>query len=193
MSADVGWLIAAAGVGYLLGSVNPATVIARVRDVDLRATGSGNPGATNAARAMGTRTGVVVGLLDVAKGFLPAVFFTVYCGHTVGDVAGFAAVLGHITSPWLRGRGGKGVATTFGVLLGTHPLWLAGVLPVFLLGLLGFRRVGLASVMAALALIFTALLFADGVANTAFGVGLGVLVLIRHWRNIMAFVRRRLA
>ena len=108
MSADVGWLIAAAGVGYLLGSVNPATVIARVRDVDLRATGSGNPGATNAARAMGTRTGVVVGLLDVAKGFLPAVFFTVYCGHTVGDVAGFAAVLGHITSPWLRGRGGKG-------------------------------------------------------------------------------------
>jgi len=193
MSTSAGALIAAAGVGYLLGSANPASIIARVRHVDLRGTGSGNPGATNAARAMGTKTGIAVGVLDVMKGFVPAIIFTVYFGPAAGDVAGFAAVLGHITSPWLRGRGGKGVSTTLGAIMGTHPLWLLTVLPVFLLGFLGFRRIGMASVMAAIALIVTAIIWGDGWVNVAFGVALGLLVLFRHRRNIVAFIKKPLA
>ena len=193
MTTSAGWLIAAAGTGYLLGSANPASIIARVRNIDLRNTGSGNPGATNAARAIGTKTGIVVGVLDVAKGFVPAIIFRVYFGDTAGDVAGFAAVLGHITSPWLRGRGGKGVATTLGALLGTHPLWLLSVIPAFALGFLGFRRIGMASVVAAIALIVTALVFGQGFDNKVFGVALGLLVLLRHWRNMVAFAKRPLA
>lgn len=182
--------VAAPVVGYLLGSANPATIIARVRHIDLRGTGSGNPGATNAARAMGTKTGVLVGVLDVLKGFIPAVVFTVWVGPAAGDVAGFAAVLGHITSPWLKGRGGKGVATTSGAVLGTHPLWLIPVLFAFLLGFLGFRRIGMASVVAAVVLIVTAIVWGDAWYNVVFGVALGLLVLFRHRRNIAAFVRR---
>ena len=188
MSASVAALIAAPVVGYLCGSANPAAIIARIRHIDLRGTGSGNPGATNAARAMGTKTGVAVGVLDVLKGFLSAVLFTLFVGQTAGDLAGFFAVLGHTTSPWLKGRGGKGVATTLGALLGTHPLWLIPVLAAFGLGFLGFRRIGLASVVAAIVLVLTALVFATDWVNTIYGVALGLLVLFRHRRNIGAFV-----
>jgi glycerol-3-phosphate acyltransferase PlsY len=142
---------------------------------------------------MGTKTGIAVGVLDVMKGFVPAIIFTVYFGPAAGDVAGFAAVLGHITSPWLRGRGGKGVSTTLGAIMGTHPLWLLTVLPVFLLGFLGFRRIGMASVMAAITLIVTAIVWGDGWVNVAFGVALGLLVLFRHRRNIVAFIKKPLA
>lgn len=96
-------------VGYAVGSINPAAIIARMRGVDYRAVGSGNPGATNIGRALGRKTGVAVALLDILKGFLPAIVFVVWSGEiAVAEVAGFAAVLGHVTSPFLKGRGGKG-------------------------------------------------------------------------------------
>lgn len=96
-------------VGYLVGALSPATLLARARGVDLRSVGSGNPGAANAGRALGRRTGVVVALLDIAKGALPAAGFALL-DHRAGLLAGVAAVLGHVSSPFLRGRGGKGVA-----------------------------------------------------------------------------------
>lgn len=179
----VGWLIAAAVGGYLIGSVNPAAIIARLRGVDLSAEGSGNPGATNAARVMGPATGVIVGALDILKGFLPAYLFAVFVGLEAGEVAGFMAVLGHITSPFLRGHGGKGVATTLGALLGVQIVWVPFVLLGFALGYVVTRRMGLAAVVAAVVLI------ACGAVNTdpdvrLFGVLLGLLVIVRHWRNL---------
>ncbi|MDQ1586073.1 MAG: acyl phosphate:glycerol-3-phosphate acyltransferase, partial [Actinomycetota bacterium] len=84
---------AAAVVGYLLGAVSPAALIARARGIDLRGEGSGNPGATNVGRVLGLRWGVLVGVLDVLKGFVPAVLvFTVF-GDGAGEVAGAAAVV----------------------------------------------------------------------------------------------------
>ena len=115
-------LLVAAVVGFLVGSINPATIVARARGINLRDIGSGNPGATNTARALGARTGVLVGFLDIMKGFIPAAAFSQW-GPAAGEVAGLAAVLGHIFSPFLKGRGGKGVATTLGAVLGVQPLW----------------------------------------------------------------------
>ena len=187
LPAPVWWLIAAV-VGYALGAVNPAAIVARVFGVDLRATGSGNPGATNVGRALGARWGVVVGFLDVLKGFLPAWAFGYLVGQTAGEVAGLAAVVGHITSPYLRGRGGKGVATTLGAILGVQPLLAIPVLVAFGLGVAVWHRVGLGAVLGALALIVS------GIAGWAVGwtdesdmwsaVVLGLLVLVRHQRNI---------
>ncbi|MGZ6792990.1 MAG: glycerol-3-phosphate acyltransferase, partial [Mycobacteriales bacterium] len=97
-------LILAALVGYFVGAVSPATLLARARGVDLRTVGSGNPGATNAGRALGRRAGLLVAVLDVAKGAVPAAAFGA-ADHRAGLVAGLAAVAGHITSPYLRGRG----------------------------------------------------------------------------------------
>lgn len=80
--------VLAIAVGYLIGSINPAAIIARLRGVDYRSVGSGNPGATNIGRAMGRKTGILVGVLDVLKGFLPR----------------WVSACGPATSRWLRSR-----------------------------------------------------------------------------------------
>ena len=183
------WWVLAAGVGYLLGSVSPAALIARLRRIDLRRSGSGNPGATNAARVMGVRIGVFVGVIDVFKGLLPALAFTIWGDTSLGEVAGLAAVIGHITSPWLGFRGGKGVATTIGVILGTHPLWAIPVLIVF--GLMAWRtkRMGLSACIGALMLIPASLIFAHDGGDVVFAILLSGLVVARHYRNLWSLWR----
>ena len=176
--------------GYLLGAVNPAAIIARVRGADLRGTGSGNPGATNAARTMGVKVGVLVGVLDVLKGFLPAVAFGAIA-PMAGYAAGFAAVVGHITSPFLRGHGGKGVATALGAILGTTPVWVVPVLVVFAVVVLVTRRVGLGAVAGSLTLIPAALVYHPETGGIAFAFALAGLVVVRHRRNLAAAVAAR--
>ncbi len=176
--------IAAALVGYLVGSLNPAATIARLRGVDLRHEGSGNPGATNAARTMGRGVGIAVGLLDVLKGFIPAIVFTHLGGELAGELAGVAAVLGHITSPFLKGRGGKGVATALGAILGTHAWWALPVLAAFAITVAVTRRVGLGAVAAAIVLIPTAIVMTDSWHARLMAVLIALLILVRHRANI---------
>lgn len=183
-----GWLALVAlacVVGYLLGAVNPAAIIARVRGADLRGTGSGNPGATNAARAMGVKVGVLVGALDVLKGFVPALAFGAVA-PVAGYAAGFAAVLGHITSPFLRGHGGKGVATALGAILGTTWVWAIPVLVVFGVVVALTRRVGLGAVAGSLTLIPASLLYHPEPGGIPFACALALLVVVRHRRNLAA-------
>lgn len=178
-------VVAAAVVGYLAGALTPATWLARRRGVDLRGVGSGNPGASNAGRALGRKTGLVVAVLDVLKGVLPAAGFGAI-DHRAGLVAGVAAVLGHVFSPFLRGRGGKGVATALGAILGSQPLWALGVLLVWVLVLAVSRWIALASVLAALSVLVIALVVGDDVLWAA---ALAGIVVARHWSNFL----RRLA
>lgn len=177
-------VVLAALVGYLVGAASPATLLARRAGVDLRSVGSGNPGATNTARALGPRAGLAVALLDVLKGLLPAAGFGLV-DHRAGLVAGVAAVLGHVTSPFLRGRGGKGVATAAGAILGSHPLWAPVVLLVWALVLAVSRWTALASVSAALAVLVVALVAGEDVPWAA---ALALVVVVRHQPN----VRRRI-
>lgn len=180
--------LVAAVVGYGIGAINPAALVSRARHIDLRTVGSGNPGATNVGRAMGPRWGVFVGLLDILKGFVPAFAFTLIVGQTAGEVAGVAAVLGHVTSPFLRGRGGKGVATTLGAILGTLPLVAIPVLIGFGIGLLIWRRVGLGAALGAVVLGLSGILglvfgWFD-VPDAIFCIALATLVLARHRSNV---------
>ena len=151
-----GMLLLAAVVGYAIGSLSPATWIARARGVELAEEGSGNPGATNASRLLGARFGVLVFVLDLLKGFIPTLAFALWQGEAAGLVAGFAAVMGHVTSPLLRGRGGRGVATAFGALLAASPPTAAAALLVFALVALVTRWIALASVLAAWAVAVAA-------------------------------------
>lgn len=180
-----GLLLCAALVGYAVGSVSPATLVARARGIDLRTVGSGNPGASNAGRALGRATGVVVALLDVLKGLLPAVAFG-HADHRAGLVAGVAAVLGHVTSPLLRGKGGKGVATAAGAIVGSHPLWAVPVLLTWLLVLAAGRWIALASVCAALAVLVVALVRGQDVTWAAL---LAAIVVVRHQANLLRVLR----
>ena len=170
--------------GYLVGSLNPAATIARIRGVDLRASGSGNPGATNAARTMGRGVGVLVLVLDLLKGFVPAVLFATFVGLAAGEVAGLAAVVGHVTSPFLKGRGGKGVATALGAILGTHAIWALPLLLAFAVTVALTRRVGLGAVAAAVALVPTALLMSDSWHTRAVALLIAAVILLRHVENV---------
>lgn len=180
-------LLAAAAVGYAAGSVSTATIVASRRGVDLRTVGSGNPGATNVGRALGRRAGAVVALLDVGKGLLPAAALG-SVDHSAGLVAGVAAVLGHVTSPLLRGRGGRGVATAAGAVLGSHPLWAVAVLAVWIAVVAASRWVALASISAASSVLVVAVAVGEDVVWAAC---LATVVLVRHQPNVAHRLERR--
>ncbi|KKW68842.1 glycerol-3-phosphate acyltransferase [Lampropedia cohaerens] len=142
---------------YLLGSVPFAVVVSRIMGLqDPRSFGSGNPGATNVLRSGSKAAAVLTLVLDAAKGWLPVALVGWY-GAAYGlyegaqAAVGFAAFLGHVFSVFLRFKGGKGVATALGVLLGIQP-WLGlAVLVVWLLAVGVWRMSSLASLVAAVA------------------------------------------
>jgi acyl phosphate:glycerol-3-phosphate acyltransferase len=120
--------------GFIAGSIPFGVLVAKHRGVDIRQNGSGNIGATNVARVMGIGPGLLVLALDALKGVAAVLLATRYCGiDWVIAVAGFAAIAGHCFSPFLGGKGGKGVATALGVFAIVAPaLALVGI-AVFLL------------------------------------------------------------
>ena len=191
------WIVVAvaAVLGFFVGSINPATIIARTRHADLRQ-GSGNPGATNAGRVLGVRWGVVVGLLDVLKGLIPTLLALLLFDRFTAYVVGMATVLGHVLSPFLRGRGGKGVATSLGAILAVFPWFALGMLVVFALMLWWTRWVAGSSIAAAalLALYAGVAPLPDPVAaGRVWGICVALLVIVRHQGNIRGWVQRRLA
>lgn len=192
--------VLAAVAAFLVGAVNPATILARILGKDLAHSGSGNPGATNAGRVLGARWGVLVGVLDVLKGYLPVVVAATLLGPVVALVVGLAVVLGHIWSPYLRGHGGKGVATSLGAILAVQPWFALGMVVIFGLLVWRMRWVAGASVSACLVLLavgVAAVVEAPGVsevADRATGVWcvlLAALVIYRHRRNIELWVSAR--
>lgn len=189
MNPVLAGVLAAVG-GFLIGSINFALLIARLRGVDLRSTGSGNPGATNAGRAMGRKTGILVALLDIAKGYVPALVAALLWGDVFGIIAGAAAVLGHVFSPFAGFRGGKGVATAGGVVLALRPLWAVPVLVVFGIVFALTKQVGLASVAGALTLVPTAVFLSQQPYDVVLAVGMALIITLRHRGNLQrAFSR----
>lgn len=147
-------------VSYLIGSISFAFIIAKLQGIDLRKVGSGNLGATNLARACGKKWAYICFLLDFLKGFAPsfaAKFFIVpdradASALALWLVVGVAAMLGHIFPFYLKFKGGKGVATGFGVVLGIWPYCTIPGLIVFALWaaiVLIWRYISLGSVIAA--------------------------------------------
>lgn len=116
-------------LGFLAGSIPFGLIIGKRYGIDIREKGSGNIGASNVTRVLGVGAGVLVGILDIAKGALPVWF--AYRHGGVATTVGWATILGHCFSPWLGGKGGKGVATAFGVFLVVWPLSAAVAVVVF--------------------------------------------------------------
>ncbi len=188
------WALAA----YLAGSLPTGYLVAKaLAGMDLRRRGSGNLGATNVYRAMGLRVAVPVGLVDVAKGWLPAWGFPLLDGSEATGWAaayGAAAILGHTFPCWMRFRGGKGVATAAGAFLALSPLAVL-VAALVWAGVLAARGiVSLASIAAAVALPTTVL--AGNVARGAgdpwvagFAVLTGGFVVWAHRSNVGRLLR----
>ena len=151
MTALAPWLVAA----YLLGAIPTSYLVVRVlKGQDLRTLGSGNLGATNLYRVLGWKYAVPVGLFDLAKGLVPVAVFGPRAeeGELGALLLGTAAVVGHVFSVFVRFRGGKGVATGAGVVLGLAPWAFAVGLGVWLLTVAVSGYVSLGSILAALVL-----------------------------------------
>jgi glycerol-3-phosphate acyltransferase PlsY len=191
------WVVVAvsAALGFLIGSVSPATIIAGLRHADLHQ-GSGNPGATNVGRVLGFRWGVVVALIDILKGLVPTLLALWLFDRFTAYVVGLAVVLGHVLSPFLHGRGGKGVAASMGAVLALYDPWFcAGMLLVFGLMLWRTRWVAGSSIVAAglLALYAGFAPLEDPVfVGRVWGICVAMVVIVRHRGNIRGWARRHL-
>ncbi len=142
------WLI----LSYLVGAIPTSYLAGRMfRGIDLRKHGSGNLGATNLYRTLGWKYAIPVGLFDIAKGAVPVVLFApqVSASERVAVACGIAAVLGHVYSVFVRFRGGKGVATAAGVMLGLAPYAVLALVVLWALIVFGTGYVSLGSIVAA--------------------------------------------
>ena len=179
-------LLVSAAFGYLLGSVPFAVIVSRAfRLADPRSFGSGNPGATNVLRS-GSKSAALLTLIgDAAKGWLAMLIAEkAGAGGTAVAVAGIAAFLGHVFPFTLRFRGGKGVATALGVLLGFSGA-LAGVIAAVWLGVVIFTRYSsLAALAAAAAAPFAAWWMTGNGENTLAVTLMCAVLIYRHKSNI---------
>lgn len=181
--------------GYLLGSIPFGVILARAHGVDLQRVGSGNIGATNAARALGKGWGVLVMLLDAAKATVPMLLLERLWPEAAqpygAALLGAGAFIGHILPFTLRFRGGKGVATAFGAFLALQPLAAAAGLLTYALafGLSRISSVGSLSAVASFPL-WLYLCHAPG-AHWALAGLVALVVLLRHRGNISRLLQRR--
>ena len=168
--------------GYLLGTLPSAILVARAKGIDITTFGSGNPGASNVARAIGWRYGIIVFALDAAKGAVPAL---VMIGHRPSAyLCGAAAIVGHIFPVTRQFKGGKGIATGGGVLLVLHPLIMVIAATTWVAIMKLTKKASLASiVIVPLVIALIALTGKPGWELIAF-IGLGALIEIRHLSNI---------
>ena len=172
-------------LGYLAGSVPFAFLLARRAGVDVRVSGSGNVGAANVFRTTGAWRGVLVMLLDVAKGAAAVIVATLTAsGAAVPAVSGAAAIVGHIYPVWLRFHGGKGVAVAAGVFAVLAPVAtvLAGTL--FVAVIASTRYISLGSVAATVALPPLAWFSGAPLAVVQVAAGSAALIVFRHRSNL---------
>ena len=184
-------------VAYLLGSIPFGYLLVRLfRNEDIREKGSGNIGATNVIRSGAKGLGALTFLLDACKGYA-AVFAGIAIAHRATSdslevqnaiaVAAIFAILGHIYTVWLRFKGGKGVATAFGVFLALVPYAALAALGVFIVAFALSRYVSLASILAAIAFPIFAMLWKHeprSVSLVAVIICVPVLVIAKHHQNI---------
>jgi len=171
---------------FLIGSIPFGLIIGRLfYRTDIRSQGSGNIGAMNALRTLGKGGAVAVLLLDALKGFVPTILVVWLLGdQLLGSLVATAAVLGHCFSPWLRLRGGKGVATSFGAIFAL--CWPAGLIAVagWLLGALVTRYSSVGSLLGSIAAPVAIWAFSASLVETLYGVVAALLIVFTHRQNI---------
>ena len=183
-------------IAYLLGSIPTGFLVAKARGVDIRTVGSGNIGATNVFRILGKAAGIFVLVVDAVKGWL-AVFVAArlvsgWFYHEPGSpalewfrlCAGVAAILGHNYTCWLHFKGGKGIATSAGVLVALVPKPLLVVLAIWIIVFALSRYVSLASILAAFSLPFAACAFKESRTIIFVTAALAALAIYKHKANI---------
>lgn len=176
---------------YFFGGIPFGYLLAKFfKKIDIREHGSGNIGATNVIRVCGKRLGIPAFILDVFKGFFPAWIGVHYVSMNIGISAGLGAIVGHMFSPYLKGVGGKGVATGLGVFIALSPIPVSIALLVFIFVLLVTHYVSLASMISAIVLpIAIVILTKDSLSLLIFSIVVSLLVIFAHRTNIKRLLK----
>ncbi len=194
------WTITALLVSYLLGSIPTAFIFGKIlKGIDIRKVGSGNVGATNAMRALGKGPGILVLLLDIVKGFIATYYLASYFSgkpvlileQNLRILIGLCCICGHNWTIFLQFKGGKGIATTFGVLLALS-LKIAGlniviglIILTWVLVFIFTRIVSIASISAAIFLPLFSFIFKQSISVILLSLLLCIFVIIRHKANLV--------
>ena len=187
-------------LAYLIGSIPTSVWISKaIFNIDIRDYGSGNPGATNTFRVLGSKWGSLVMIVDVTKGAIATSLYVLIPYYLTNELArtnfmivlGLASVIGHIFPIWAGFRGGKGVATIFGMALAIQPIVALLCLLVFLFTLITTRFVSLSSLIAGVAFMVL-ILFIFNEKETMyrlFGIIVALMVIITHQKNISRLLK----
>lgn len=187
-------------VAYLIGSIPTAIIVSKsFFNIDIRDYGSGNMGATNSFRVLGPKFGTIVMVGDMLKGIFAVALYNLLPYYLTNELdrtnlmigLGLAAVIGHIYPIWAGFRGGKGVATLFGMVLAIQPIVAINCVGVFLLVLYLTRYVSLSSIIAGVALPICVLWIYNEkeVFYRVFAVAVSALIVLTHQKNISRLLK----
>jgi len=193
------WIFIAIIASYLLGSIPSAYIFGRLlKGIDIRKAGSGNVGATNALRVLGKGPGAAVLAIDILKGFISVFFLAGYFAtkaslideQNLRIILGLSCICGHNWTVFLQFKGGKGIAATFGVLLGLAlkisglKIVVGALIFIWFIVFFFSRIVSLSSVLAGLALPVLLIFFQQPILLISLGIVLAIFVILRHKPNI---------
>lgn len=174
-------------VAYFIGNISPATLIAKAAGLDIRKEGSGNPGTTNVLRVLGKKAAVGTLAIDILKGVAAVWLGRLVGGEALAVFCGFFAFIGHVWPVVFRFKGGKGIATAFGVLLAVDPRVGLLCFAVAALGVAVSRRMSIGSVGGGIALPFLIWYF-DPEFTVIFAV-MAFIVVFRHRSNLKRIIK----
>jgi len=190
-------------ISYLIGGIPFGYLIAVIKGIDIRTEGSGNIGATNVGRVLGKKYGSIIFILDMLKGFIVVFFIPALVSSAVNIptttdnllvvLCGFCAVLGHAFPVYLKFKGGKAVATSFGVFIWLVPISIGVAFGVWLLTVIVTRYVSLGSMIGSLSLVGVIVIvvdspFGDNIYLTVMSVAVAILIIVRHTSNIQRII-----
>lgn len=177
-------------LGYIIGNMPCSYLVAKLYgNIDVRNHGSGNAGATNVLRTVGKKAALFALLGDVLKGIIPALIGRYFLGIEGAMIASIWAVIGHCYPITLGFKGGKGVATAGGMIIGTNPLIALGLFIYMVLVVLKTKYVSLASITAALFYPIICFLVYDSLFVTLASTFLGLLLIYKHRANISRLLK----
>jgi glycerol-3-phosphate acyltransferase PlsY len=174
-------------ISYILGSIPFGYIVSKlVKKIDIRDYGSGNIGATNTLRILGPFMALIVLIGDIGKGYL-SIYLTHFISHDnlfILTVAGLAVICGHDWSLFLKFKGGKGVATTFGVILALNPMISILAAIVWVIVIITTKYASLSSISALISIVIFTILFKQPYEYIIFSIIILILTIVRHKENI---------
>lgn len=171
---------------YFIGNISPAILIGRAHGIDIKKEGSGNAGTTNVLRILGKKAAVATLIIDILKGTLAVVLGGFLMGEQVAFLCVAAVFCGHVWPAFFGFKGGKGVATAFGALMGLDYRMGLAALAVVIVGILLSKRMSFGSILAAVTFPFIAWYFNKDFVYI--GTVMAVLIIVKHRANLVRLI-----